>query len=50
VGDDEADPAQGLVSFSAPLSRALMEAEIGEILAYQGEEDAIEVLDITIGS
>lgn len=48
VGDDEADPAHGLISFSAPLSRALMDAEVGEVLAYQGEEDAIEVLAIDI--
>ena len=48
VGDDEADPAQGLVSFSAPLSRALMGAEVGETLAFGGKEDAIEVLKIEV--
>jgi transcription elongation GreA/GreB family factor len=48
VGDDEADPAQGLVSFAAPLSRALMGAEPGDFVAYAGEEDAIEVLDVAV--
>lgn len=46
VGDDEADPAAGLVAFSAPLARALMGAEVGELLPFNGREDAIEVLAI----
>jgi transcription elongation GreA/GreB family factor len=46
VGDDEADPANNLLSFSAPLSRALMGAEAGDILAFNGEEDVLEVLRI----
>ena len=44
VGDDEADPAAGLVSFSAPLSRALMGAEAGDVRAFGGRDDAIEVV------
>ena len=48
VGDDEADPAAGLVSFSAPLARALIGAEAGEWLEFNGEEDAIEVLEIAV--
>lgn len=47
VGDDEADPAQGLVSFSAPLSRALMGAEVGDLLEFGGVEDAIEVIGVS---
>lgn len=47
VGDDEADPAQGLVAFSAPLSRALMDAEPGEVLPFAGREEAIEVLAVS---
>jgi transcription elongation GreA/GreB family factor len=46
VGDDEADPAHDLVSFSAPLARALMGAEPGEVLPFGGKDDAIEVLSI----
>jgi len=48
VGDDEADPASGLVSFSAPLSRALLGAEPGDVLPFGGREDAIEVLSVAI--
>lgn len=48
VGDDEADPAAGLLSFCAPLSRALMGAEPGEKLDFANEEDAIEVISIGI--
>lgn len=47
VGDDEADPAQGLIAFSAPLARALMDAEVGEVLPFGGRDDALEVLAIT---
>jgi transcription elongation GreA/GreB family factor len=46
VGDDEADPVAGLLSFSAPLSRALMDAERGEKLDFANVEDAIEIISI----
>ncbi len=48
VGDDEADPANGLISFSAPLSRALLGAEPGEVLPFGGKDDAIEVLAVAV--
>ena len=48
VGDDEADPAGGLIAFSAPLARALMGAEVGELLPFGGKDDAIEVLAISV--
>lgn len=48
VGDDEADPANNLLSFSAPLSRALMGAEAGDMLAFNGEEDVLELLRIRV--
>ena len=46
VGDDEADPSAGTIAFSAPLARALMGAEAGEPVAFNGREDAIEVLSV----
>lgn len=49
VGHDEADPAAGLISFAAPLVRAMMEAEPGETLPFGGRPDALEVLSITPG-
>lgn len=46
VGHDEADPALGTVAFSAPLARAMMGAEAGESVEYQGREDAIAILAV----
>ncbi len=46
VGVDEADPAQGLLSFSAPLIRAMMGAEPGETLPFGGKEDSIEIVSV----
>lgn len=46
VGDDEADPVQDLISFSAPLARAMMGAEEGELLPFNGRDDALEVIEI----
>lgn len=48
VGDDEADPASGRITFSAPLARAMIGAEVGECVAFGGKEDAIEVLAIAV--
>ena len=46
VGDDEAEPASGLISFSAPLAKAILGACVGEQLPFAGKEDAIVVLEI----
>lgn len=46
VGDDEADPASGLISFSAPISRALIGLEPGDYSDFAGQEDAIEILSV----
>ena len=46
VGDDEADPAAGLISFTAPLSRAMLGAEAGEVLPFGDAADAIRILEI----
>ena len=48
VGDDEADPASGLISFSAPLSRAVLDAEVGDFVDFAGKTDAIEIVSITV--
>ena len=48
VGDDEADPASALVSFSAPISRALIELAPGDLADFAGREDAIEILSIEV--
>lgn len=48
VGHDEADPAMGLVSHAAPLSRALLGAAVGDVIEFAGDPDALEILDITV--
>lgn len=47
VGDDEADPAAGLIAWSAPLARAMMDAEPGEQVDFGGKAEAIEVLAVS---
>lgn len=47
VGDDEAAPAAGLLCFAAPLPRAMMEAEAGEMVDFAGKAGAIEILAVT---
>lgn len=48
VGDDEADPAAGLISFNAPLCRAMLGAEEGDLLPFNGVADSIEVVQISV--
>jgi len=47
VGDDEAQPTLGLLAFSAPLCRAIMDAEVGEQVAFAGKNDAIAIIAIS---
>lgn len=46
VGDDEADPANGRIAFSAPLARALIGAGPGDFSDFGGKPDAIEVMAV----
>lgn len=48
VGDDEADPAAGMISFKAPLSQAMLGAEVGEMLPFGDAEDALEIMLIEV--
>jgi transcription elongation GreA/GreB family factor len=44
VGDDEAEPNEGRIAFSAPLARALIGGYAGERIAFGGKEDAIRIV------
>jgi transcription elongation GreA/GreB family factor len=44
VGDDEADPANGRIAFSAPLARALTGGGPGDLADFGGEAEAIEIV------
>ena len=46
VGDDEADPANGKIAFSAPLARALIGAGPGDFSDFGGKADAIEIVAV----
>ncbi|GAY23532.1 MULTISPECIES: GreA/GreB family elongation factor [Sphingobium] len=46
VGDDEAEPTEGRIAFSAPLARAMMDAEEGESVDFGGKPGAIMILAI----
>lgn len=46
VGDDEADPHDGRISFSSPLARAMMDAEPGERVDFAGRAEAVEIVAI----
>jgi len=43
VGPDEADPAQGKLSFKAPLGRALLKRRVGEVVVVQRPKGEIEI-------
>jgi transcription elongation GreA/GreB family factor len=44
VGDDEADPAQGSVSYVSPLARAVMGKSVGDVVMLAGHE--VEIVGI----
>lgn len=46
VGDDEADPASGLISFKSPLSQVILGAEVGDVLPFGDSEQGIRVVAI----
>jgi hypothetical protein len=46
VGDDEADPDAGLLSFRAPLSRALIGGAAGDVLDFGGGPGALVVIAV----
>jgi transcription elongation GreA/GreB family factor len=48
VGDDEADPKADLIAYSAPLARGMMQAEVGEMVPFGGDEEGIEILGVGV--
>jgi transcription elongation GreA/GreB family factor len=44
VGDDEADPAQGSVSYVSPLARAMIGKTVGDVVTLAGQE--VEIVAI----
>lgn len=48
VGEDEADPATGLISWASPVGQKLLGNEIGEEIDLQGQR--VEIVDLDIPS
>ncbi len=46
VGEDEADPNVGLIGAPSPLARALLEAQVGDVVEWQRPSGMVE-LEIT---
>jgi len=46
VGEDEADPKAGLISYVSPLAKSLMGKEVGERLAFGAQTAEIIALEI----
>jgi transcription elongation GreA/GreB family factor len=49
VGEDEADPAQGAISYISPLARAVLSKQVGDLVTVGGTEVEILAVD-TVGS
>lgn len=45
VGEDEANPAQGSLSWVSPVATSLLGATIGELVAFQGKDAEIVGID-----
>lgn len=43
VGEDEADPGKGLIAAYSPLARALMEAQIGDVVEWPKPTGTVEL-------
>jgi transcription elongation GreA/GreB family factor len=50
VGEDEADPRRGLVSWRAPLAQAMIGGEAGDIVEMPSPKGEIEILAVENGS
>jgi transcription elongation GreA/GreB family factor len=44
IGEDEADPARGSISYVAPLARALLGKAVGDVAVVNGAE--VEVVGV----
>ena len=45
VGEDEADPAAGKISYVSPLAQSLLRREVGDVVQAAGSE--VEILQVT---
>lgn len=50
VGHDESEPTAGRVAFTAPLARALMDAEVGDEIEFAGSNVPLHITSIEISA
>jgi transcription elongation factor GreB len=50
VGVDEADPAQGRISWVSPMARALVDAKAGQRVQFQAPAGRMELLILSVGT
>lgn len=50
VGEDEAEPDKGLIAHVSPLARALLEAELGDVVEWARPSGTVELEIIAIGA
>src|ERR1700744_929613 len=46
VGEDEADPANGLLNFRSPLARAIIGAQAGDVIEARAPLGGVEILKV----
>ncbi len=50
VGHDESEPAAGRIAFTAPLARALFDAEVGDEVEFTGSNEPLRITSIGISA
>lgn len=50
VGHDESEPAAGRIAFTAPLARAMLDAEVGDEVELVGSKEPLCITSIQISA
>ena len=50
VGHDESEPAAGRIAFTAPLARALLDAEVGDEVEFAASQEPLRITSIGISA
>ena len=50
VGHDESEPAAGRIAFTAPLARALLDAEVGDEVEFAASDEPLSITSIHISA
>lgn len=50
VGHDESEPAAGRIAFTAPLARALLDAEVGDEVEFGASNECLRITSIHISA